>query len=386
MHYSNGILNPGLKSRFNKFIHFDDYNADELLEIFKVYCKKGGYQLDEGAEIKAKDVCKILYKNRDENFANAREVRNLFEKVKVNQMNRLAKTEKPSEEELTGIIASDFISEDEKKQGKSTDEILEELNALVGLNGVKQDVNRMIKFMKVQKIRAKQGIEQGTTTNHLVFTGNPGTGKTTVARLIAQVYKELGILSKGNFVETDRSKMVAKYVGQTAAKVQDLINEAKGGILFIDEAYTLYKEDDEKDFGQEAIDTLLKGMEDNRGNLIVIVAGYDNLMQNFLNSNPGLQSRFNKFIHFDDYLPEELTEIFIRLCDKNKYEIDEKCKGFVLEYMTKLYNNRGANFANARDVRNYFERVQGRQAERIADEGDFSPEKLMKIEIKDLED
>ena len=378
--------NPGLQSRFNKFIHFDDYNADELFEIFKVYCKKGGYHLDEGAELKAKEICKSIYKNRDENFANAREIRNLFEKVKVKQMNRLSVADNPSEQDLTCITASDIVSDEESTQGKSTDEILEELNALVGLEGVKQDVNRMIKFMKVQKIREEQGIEQGTTTNHLVFTGNPGTGKTTVARLISQIYKELGILSKGSFVETDRSKMVAKYVGQTAAKVQDLINEAKGGILFIDEAYTLYKEDDEKDFGQEAIDTLLKAMEDNRGNLIVIVAGYDDLMQNFLNSNPGLQSRFNKFIHFDDYLPEELTEIFIRLCSKNKYELDEQGKEYVLDHMTVMYDNRGANFANARDVRNYFERVQGRQAERIADEGDFSPDKLMKIEICDLKE
>ena len=218
---------------------------------------------------------------------------------------------------------------------------------------------------------------------HLVFSGNPGTGKTTVARILAEVYHELGVLSRGHLVEVDRAGLVAGYVGQTAIKTQEKIDEARGGILFIDEAYTLAK--DGQDFGQEAIDTLLKAMEDNRGDLIVIVAGYSDRMEDFLNSNPGLRSRFNKFVEFKDYNPNELYEIFQSLCEQNGFAYDDASEQYLRDFFGKLYENREENFANGRTVRNFFENVMSRQADRIATELDsLTDAELMEFTIEDF--
>ena len=200
---------------------------------------------------------------------------------------------------------------------------------------------------------------------HLVFSGNPGTGKTTVARLLAKIYKQLGVVSEGQLIEVDRSNLVAGYVGQTATKTMEVIDSAMGGILFIDEAYTLIKEGDEKDFGQEAVDTLLKRMEDDRDNFIVIVAGYTEKMEKFVNSNPGLKSRFNKYIFFKDYTGKELYKIFESMCSKQEYEPDEEAAEYIKEYLTRRAEAHEENFANAREVRNYIERCISRQATRI---------------------
>ena len=208
-------------------------------------------------------------------------------------------------------------SEEEEAKKEPEKSGMEELNELIGLDMVKADVKELINLVKVQKMREDKGMKTVPVSLHLVFSGNPGTGKTTVARILSKLYKEIGVLSKGQLVEVDRSGLVAGYVGQTAIKTQKKIEEAKGGILFIDEAYTLAKEGN--DFGQEAIDTILKAMEDNRKDLVVIVAGYTNLMENFINSNPGLKSRFNKYIEFKDYSAEELIEIFDMQCRKYNY-------------------------------------------------------------------
>ena len=247
----------------------------------------------------------------------------------------------------------------------ASDKILDELNSLIGLDKVKEEVNNLINFAAYQKKREKAGFKKQQISNHMVFLGNPGTGKTTVARILAKIFKEIGLLSKGQLVEVDRSQLVANYVGQTADKTKGQIERALGGILFIDEAYTLYKKDSTNDFGQEAIDTLLKMMEDHRNDLIVVVAGYTREMTQFLDSNPGLKSRFPKLIRFEDYTAEELGEIFSSMVKNNDLKLTEEARQMALEYFCKVYQTRTETFGNAREVRNFFERVQNEQANRV---------------------
>lgn len=252
----------------------------------------------------------------------------------------------------------------------NVDEILEELNSLIGLDSVKQDIQNLVNIIKVQKLREDRGMKQPNISLHMVFSGNPGTGKTTVARLLANIYKGLGVLSSGHLVEVDRSNLVVGYVGQTATKTAQVIDDALGGVLFIDEAYTLTAKKGENDFGQEAVDTLLKAMEDHRDDLIVIVAGYPDLMEEFLNSNPGLRSRFNKYIFFADYTTEELIKILELNCKKQQYKMTRAAKNAATKYFEQKVHEHSENFANAREVRNFMERAIAHQASRIVTLGD----------------
>ena len=270
-----------------------------------------------------------------------------------------------------------------KKHKPSGKPAFDELEELIGMDSIKKDVKELANFVQMQEKRKKQGLKTVPVSRHLVFTGNPGTGKTTVARIIASIYKEIGVLSKGHMVETDRSSLVASYVGQTAPKTMDKIKEAKGGVLFIDEAYTLAKDAD-KDFGQEAIDTLLKAMEDDREEFVVIVAGYPDLMKKFINSNPGLESRFNKYIHFPDYNEDELHQIFMSMCDKYQYRIDTDADVVLKDKIQYLVDHKGDNFANARTIRNMFEVIITNQATRLSS-GDNSSEDMQLITREDIE-
>ncbi|MBP3656974.1 MAG: AAA family ATPase [Clostridia bacterium] len=249
---------------------------------------------------------------------------------------------------------------------KTLEELMAELDSLIGLDGVKREVRTLTNLIKVRAMRKEHGLKVMDMSFHMVFTGNPGTGKTTVARLVAKIYKQLGFLSKGQLVETDRSGLVAGYVGQTAGKVTEVVNSALGGILFIDEAYALARKGMENDFGREAIDTLVKLMEDNRDDLVVIVAGYTDEMHDFLTSNPGLISRFNKYIDFPDYTDDELMDILAMNAKRQGYVVSEDARKVIRQMLSSMTLSERLDFGNARGMRNTLEKLVQEQANRIA--------------------
>lgn len=275
--------------------------------------------------------------------------------------------------------------EEKEEASISLDSLLNELNNLIGLSTVKQDINSLIHLQTIKKLRKEHNLKVPLTSNHLVFYGNPGTGKTTVARLLAKIYKEIGILSKGQLIEVDRAGLIGGYVGQTALKVQSVIEDALGGVLFIDEAYSLAYSENQNDYGQEAIEALLKAMEDNRNNLVVIVAGYPDLMRKFINSNPGLRSRFNKYIYFPDYNVEELDAIFNKMCKDSDYILSEQAAVKVKQILTQKYEHKDTDFANAREARNLYETLIVAQADRIFELKNPAKDVLMKLEKVDVD-
>ena len=260
------------------------------------------------------------------------------------------------------------------------EDLLSELDSYIGLDVVKDEVHSLINMVQVYKLRREHDLPTTDMSLHMVFTGNPGTGKTMMARMMARIYRSLGILSKGQLVEVDRSGLVAGYVGQTAIKTQKAIEKAMGGVLFIDEAYALNGKS-ENDFGQEAIDTILKAMEDHRDDLVVIVAGYTELMDRFIHSNPGLESRFNRFLLFEDYTPEEMFEIFKMRCGKG-YVLAPEAEPLVRDYIAE--ESADPSFGNARGVRNLFEHILVAQNNRLAKLETVTREDLMTITPDDV--
>lgn len=282
-------------------------------------------------------------------------------------------------------VKTEKVEEAKKEEAlpiEDIDDLKKELDELIGLDGIKKEVNNLINMVMVHKMRQEHGLKSVDMSLHMVFSGNPGTGKTTIARMMARIYRSLGVLSKGQLVEVDRSGLVAGYVGQTAAKTTKVIESALGGVLFIDEAYSLTSKS-ENDFGAEAIDTLLKAMEDNREDLVVIVAGYDGLMDNFIHSNPGLESRFNRYLHFDDYTVDEMLEILDLQLKKGQYTLDESGRTAVREYI-EVSNANSIAFGNARGVRNIFEKLLIEQANRIAGMTEVKKEDLLLLTETDV--
>lgn len=279
----------------------------------------------------------------------------------------------------------DLLEEDEencnnKETGKTS---LKELNELIGLSETKKEITTLSNYIQMKLKRDEMGMKSPNLSLHCVFTGNPGTGKTTVARILAGIYKDMGLLKKGHLVETDRSGLIAEYVGQTAVKTNKKIDEALDGVLFIDEAYSLVQGAKE-DYGPEAISTLLKRMEDDRDRLVVIVAGYTKEMEDFINSNPGLQSRFNRYIHFTDYTAEELYDIFCLQMKKNEYTISEEASNRLKMILADAFAHKEKDFGNARFVRNLFEKVIEHQANRLANEPNLTKELLAELREEDF--
>ncbi len=336
---------------------------------------------DAGESYSLNIFCQNMSDYADEKF---------IESVDLN-MSRLRKEnvipQPVSDAEDEKPVAGDTQPQEKPRENteKSLDELLGELNELVGLEQVKKDVNSLINLVKIRKIREERGMESPDMSLHMVFTGNPGTGKTTIARILAGIYRAMGLLSKGHLTEVDRSGLVGGYVGQTAIKTKQVADKAKGGVLFIDEAYSLTVNRGENDYGFEAVDTLLKYMEDNRDDLIVIVAGYPELMEEFLSSNPGLRSRFNKYLYFEDYSPRELIEILKLQAKKAGLVLSEDAEKFSKEFFEKRCENRPENYANARDVRNYFEKALMNQANRLARLDSIDDNQLSTLEKSDFE-
>ena len=354
-------VNPGFKSRFNYFLDIKDYSPEQLYQILLVFAKGKKYIFSPEAEQLTRKMITEMYNSRDKDFANGRTMRSLFDQICKKQAQRLQgeNISLMSNEELMTIKLEDIPYEAPKTVNVA--DCLQKLNGLVGLKAVKKEISNLTAFLNLQIRRGETNTFQG---KHYVFTGNPGTGKTTVARIMADIFKTLGVVARGQLVEADRAKLVAGYAGQTAIKTNQLVDQAMGGVLFIDEAYTL-KSSDNDTFGAEAIDTLLKRLEDDRGKFICIVAGYTDQMHDFIDTNPGLKSRFTQTIHFDDYTPTELTEIFLNLAKDKNFTVDEDTKAAILRQFEQLYLRRDKNFGNAREARRIFNEAVERQSQRL---------------------
>ena len=303
----------------------------------------------------------------------------------ANQPRKPEKSEKP--EKPTPQTQAEVPEEKEEIPPKEKiEDLLAELDSYVGMDAIKAEVRSLINMVQVYKLRREHDLPTTDMSLHMVFSGNPGTGKTTVARIMARIYHSLDILSKGQLVEVDRSGLVAGYVGQTALKTQEAVQKALGGVLFIDEAYALVNQDSANDFGREAIEVLLKNMEDHRDDLIVIVAGYTDLMEKFIHANPGLESRFNKYFYFEDYTAPQLLEIFRSMCTRGGYTLSAGGEGAARELLDQLYEDRDENFGNARDVRNLFEKAVARQSDRVALLESPTREQLMELLPQDIDE
>lgn len=354
-------MNPGLESRFGCQINIDDYSAEELFEILWLNVRKAEYSFTDEAEKIARQAVERLCKNKGKDFSNARAVRNLFDRIKLNMDSRIAALSEAmiTKDVLTTIMPED-IPHDENKS-LTTEEVFAELNELIGMQKVKAAVRELYDSVKVNKKLEKLGAKPKQQEIHIALTGNPGTGKTTVARILGKLFCSMGFLTSDKVIECDRSKIIEKYVGHTAKNVQRLCDDATGGILFIDEVYTLSSDD----FGREATDTLMKRMEDDRGKFVVVVAGYADKMDNWMSVNQGLPGRFTHRFDLDDYNAEELYELFLLYVRKEGLTLTEQARSVAKVIIEKLWQNRGPDFANGRTIRKLFDSVVRKKNSRV---------------------
>ena len=387
--------NPGLKSRFNHYFHFDDYQPEEMMQIAESGWETRKLKIEENANEYLFTKFTQCYRDRDRTFGNARFVMSVVDEAKMNMGLRLMKSgnmENLTEEDLSLVKLEDIqkifamgvtkqldIQIDEKLLKES----LEELNQLVGLQNVKDEISELVKLVKYYKEIGKDVLNKFVL--HSVFTGNPGTGKTTVARIFAKIFRALGILEKGHLVECDREGMVAGYSGQTAIKTAEIVDSALGGVLFIDEAYALAQGSNDA-FGMEAINTLLKRMEDNRDDFVVIAAGYTDNMNEFLRTNPGLSSRFERTMHFNDYSPDELFRIAKNIFSKEGLKMDADATEHVKNYISIIHEGRDKYFGNAREIRKLVGEAVKNQHLRMAsmESGKRTPDMIETVVFADV--
>jgi SpoVK/Ycf46/Vps4 family AAA+-type ATPase len=382
--------NPGLQSRFSRYFTFMDYTPEEMLEIFSRMADANKFKIQEDAREKLLKYFTWKYQSRTKNFGNARLVRNLFEEIVRLQSSRLAEMDEITDADLVTLtlydvekaVSDEFVEE----VVESVEDILKELNELTGLNNIKEDIKNLISFLKVEKLRREQGLTTQPLSLHAVFLGPPGTGKTTVARLIGRIYKSLGILPKGHVVEVSRNDLVGEYIGQTGPKTEQVIDSAMHGVLFVDEAYSLNPAGNSgNDFGREAMETLLIRMENDRDKFVVILAGYTDEMKALIETNPGLKHRFNRYFSFTDYQPDELFEIFESMCRKRNMELDPEAEAALIGFFIDAYESKDKHFGNARFVRNVLENVLRAQSERLAKMPDIPHDALQIITLEDVE-